>query len=66
MGVGADTQGIGEPDWVAEGSHVLAGRGKLEAALAAAERAVSLGGPLLEAARATLEDIRRQAAAQKH
>ena len=47
-------------------AHVLAGRGKLEAALAAAERAVSLGGPLLEAARATLEDIRRQAAAQKH
>ncbi len=42
-------------------AHVLAERGKLEEALAAAERAVSLGGPLLPSARATLEEIRRKA-----
>jgi hypothetical protein len=42
-------------------AHVLAERGKLREALVAAERAVSLGGPLLPDARKTLEEIRRQA-----
>jgi hypothetical protein len=42
-------------------AHVLAERGQLDEALAAAERAVSLGGPLQPSARATLEDIRRKA-----
>jgi peptidase C39-like protein/tetratricopeptide repeat protein len=42
-------------------AHVLAERGKLTEALAAAERAVSLGGPLLATAQATLEGIRKQA-----
>lgn len=42
-------------------AHVLAERGQLDEALAAAERAVSLGGPLQPAARATLEEIRRKA-----
>jgi hypothetical protein len=39
-------------------AHVLAERGKLKEALAAAERAVSLGGPLLPASQKTLEEIR--------
>lgn len=43
-------------------AHVLAERGRLEEALASAERAVSLGGPLLPAARSTLQTIRSQAA----
>jgi tetratricopeptide (TPR) repeat protein len=43
-------------------AHVLAERGKIGEALAAAERAVGLGGPLLSATQATLEEIRRQAA----
>ncbi len=42
-------------------AQVLAERGKLDAALAAAERAVSLGGPLLAATQATLEEIRKKA-----
>lgn len=42
-------------------AHVLAERGKLDAALDAAERAVSLGGPMLAAAQATLEEIRQKA-----
>lgn len=42
-------------------AHVLAERGKLEEALAAAERAVSLGGPLLPTAQATLDEIRMKA-----
>jgi tetratricopeptide (TPR) repeat protein len=41
-------------------AHVLAERGKLDEALAAAERAVSLGGPLLPSAQATLEGLRRK------
>jgi tetratricopeptide (TPR) repeat protein len=41
-------------------AHVLAVRGKLDEALAAAERAVSLGGTDLPTARATLDEIRRQ------
>ena len=44
-------------------AHVLAERGKLDEALGAAERAVSLGGPLQASARATLEEILRKAAA---
>ncbi len=44
-------------------AHVLAERGKLDEALAAAERAVSLGGPLLPAAQATLDEIRGKVAA---
>jgi len=44
-------------------AHVLAERGALPEALTAAERAVSLGGPLLPAATTTLEEIRRKAAA---
>jgi tetratricopeptide (TPR) repeat protein len=39
-------------------AQTLLDRGKLDAALAAAERAVGLGGPLLPTARATLEGIR--------
>ncbi len=39
-------------------AHVLAERGKREEALTAAERAVSLGGPLLPTAQATLDEIR--------
>jgi tetratricopeptide (TPR) repeat protein len=42
-------------------AHVLAERGKIPEALAAAERAVSLGGPLLSSAQATLEEIRKKA-----
>lgn len=42
-------------------AHVLAERGKLDEAIAAAERAVSLGGPQLPSARATLEGVRRKA-----
>jgi tetratricopeptide (TPR) repeat protein len=41
-------------------AHILAERGKLDEALTAAERAVSLGGPLLPAARATLDEIRKK------
>jgi tetratricopeptide (TPR) repeat protein len=44
-------------------AHVLAERGKIPEALAAARRAVSLGGPLLSSARATLEEIQKKAAA---
>lgn len=42
-------------------AHVLALRGKLDEALDAAERAVSLGGPLLPASQATLDEIRGKA-----
>lgn len=41
-------------------AQVLAERGKLDEALAAAERAVSLGGPLLPATQATLGEIRKK------
>ena len=41
-------------------AHLLAERGKVEEALAAAEHAVSLGGPLLQTSLRTLEEIRRQ------
>jgi len=41
-------------------AHVLAERGKLDEALAAAERAVSMGGSTLPTARATLDEIRKQ------
>ena len=44
-------------------AQVLAERGKVEEALTAAERAVSLGGPLLATTQATLEEIRQKAAA---
>jgi Peptidase_C39 like family/Tetratricopeptide repeat len=44
-------------------AHVLAERGKLDEALAAAERAVTLGGPLLPSAQATLEEIQAKKAA---
>jgi hypothetical protein len=40
---------------------VLAERGKLGEAIAAAERAVSIGGPLQETAQATLQKIRQKA-----
>ena len=40
---------------------VLAERGKMAEAIAAAEHAVSLGGPLLGAAQATLQEIRQNA-----
>jgi hypothetical protein len=43
-------------------AHVLAERGKLDEAIAAAERAVSLGGPQLPSAQATLDGVRRKAA----
>jgi len=43
-------------------AHLLAERGKLTEALAAAEHAVSLGGPLLSATQATLDEIRKQTA----
>lgn len=42
-------------------AHVLAERGKIPEALAAAERAVSLGGPHVSSARATLDEIRKKA-----
>ncbi|HEV8520567.1 MAG TPA: PA2778 family cysteine peptidase [Burkholderiales bacterium] len=42
-------------------AQVLAERGKLEDALAAAEHAVSLGGPLLTATQATRDEIRQKA-----
>lgn len=42
-------------------AHVLAERGKLAEALAAAEHAVSLGGPLRATSRATLDAIRGRA-----
>jgi peptidase C39-like protein/tetratricopeptide repeat protein len=45
-------------------AHVLAERGKLDEAIAAAERAVSLGGPLLPSAQATLNGVRSKAAAR--
>jgi Peptidase_C39 like family/Tetratricopeptide repeat len=41
-------------------AHILAERGKLDDALAAAERAVSLGGPLLSTTQSTLNEIRKQ------
>jgi hypothetical protein len=43
-------------------AHVLAERGKLDEAIVAAEQAVSLGGPLLPSAQATLDGVRRKAA----
>ena len=42
-------------------AHVLAQRGRLDEALEAAGRAVSLGGPLHPSAQATLEEIRSKA-----
>lgn len=42
-------------------AQVLADLGSLDEAIAAAERAVSLGGPLLPATQATLEEIRTKA-----
>lgn len=42
-------------------AHILAERGKLDEALATAERAVGLGGPLQGAARETLQEIRKMA-----
>ena len=45
-------------------AHVLAERGKLDEALATAEQAVRLGGPLLAAAQATLDEIRQKAGAE--
>jgi Peptidase_C39 like family/Tetratricopeptide repeat len=42
-------------------AHILAERGELDDALAAAERAVSLGGPLLSTTQSTLNEIRKQA-----
>jgi hypothetical protein len=47
-------------------AQVLADRGKLDEAIAAAEHAVSLGGPLLPATQATLEEIRTRAKASAH
>ena len=47
-------------------AHVLAERGQLDDAIVAAERAVSLGGPQLPSARATLDGVRRKAAVQAH
>ena len=46
-------------------AQVLVDRGKIDSALAAAERAVSLGGPLLATTQATLEEIRKQAETRK-
>lgn len=46
-------------------ANVLAERGKFGDALAAAEKAVSLGGPLLTATQETLEEIRQKAAAAR-
>ena len=46
-------------------ANVLAERGKLDDALAAAERAVSLGGPLLPETQATLDEVRQLAAAAR-
>jgi tetratricopeptide (TPR) repeat protein len=46
-------------------AHVLADRGRLDEAIVAAERAVSLGGPLLPSAQATLEGVRRKAAVRQ-
>lgn len=46
-------------------AHVLAERGKLDEALVAAEHAVSLGGPLLPSAQATLDGVRRKAATRQ-
>jgi len=45
-------------------ANVLAERGKLDEAITVAEHAVSLGGPTLPSARATLEDVRRKAEAR--
>jgi hypothetical protein len=45
-------------------AHVLAERGKLDDAIVAAEHAVSLGGPQLPSAQATLDGVRRKAAVQ--
>ncbi len=41
-------------------AQVLADRGELEAAIAVAEHAVSLGGPLLSETQATLDEIRKK------
>ncbi|HKU72258.1 MAG TPA: PA2778 family cysteine peptidase [Burkholderiales bacterium] len=41
-------------------AHVLAERGQIDEARAVAERAVALGGPLQNSARATLEEIHRR------
>ena len=46
-------------------AYVLAERGKVDEALATAEHAVGLGGPLQGAARETLEEIRRKAGLAK-
>jgi tetratricopeptide (TPR) repeat protein len=46
-------------------AQVLAERGKLDEALPAAERAVSLGGPLLVTTQATLAEIRSKASPEK-
>jgi hypothetical protein len=46
-------------------AHVLAERGKFDDALAAAEKAVSLGGPLLTETQATLDEIRQKADAAR-
>jgi hypothetical protein len=46
-------------------ANVLAERGKLSDALAAAEQAVNLGGPLLAATQATLDEIRQKIAAAR-
>jgi hypothetical protein len=46
-------------------ANVLAERGKFRDALAAAEQAVSLGGPLLPATQATLDEIRPKAEAAR-
>ena len=59
---------VNHPDAVAAFNnlaHVLAERGKFSDALAAAEQAVSLGGPLMTEAQATLEEIRVSAAAAR-
>jgi hypothetical protein len=55
---------VDHPDAVAAFNNlanVLAERGKFSDALAAAEQAVSLGGPLLPETQATLEEIRQKA-----
>lgn len=45
-------------------AHVLAERGKLDEALGAAEHAITLGGPLLKEAQATLDEIRKKTEAR--
>jgi hypothetical protein len=46
-------------------ANVLAERGKLDEALATAEKAVSLGGPLLADTQSTLDEIRQKVAADR-